>query len=368
MTLRRLEKLNALLQHSELDAIALNPGASLSYLSGVHFHLMERPVVLLLAQDQQPALILPELEMLKVEQIPYPVTAFAYGENPTSWQQAFASATQSLALDSKRIGVEVGQLRLLEYRLLQHGAPSASYPDASDTLAALRLCKEPDEIAQHRRAVQVAETALEALLPQIKIGVSERELAAELVLQLLRHGSDSELPFSPIVASGPNSANPHASPSARPLQAGELLVIDFGARSHGYISDITRTFAVGEVDAETATIHRVVQEANAAGRAAGKPGVPCAAVDAAARSVIEAAGYGEVFFHRTGHGIGLETHEGPYIRGDNTQLLEPGMAYTVEPGIYLAGHHGVRIEDDMLITTNGAESLTTLPREMRVVG
>jgi len=198
--------------------------------------------------------------------------------------------------------------------------------------------------------------------------MAERELASELVIQLFKHGSDPEMPFSPIVSAGPNSANPHASPSERKLQAGDLLVIDWGAAYGGYISDLTRTFAVGEVDAECHKIHRIVQEANAAGRAVGKPGIPCADVDIATREVIEKSGYGKYFTHRTGHGIGMEGHEDPYIRGDNMQLLEAGMAYTVEPGIYLTGRNGVRIEDDMIITENGVESLSDMPREIRVVG
>ena len=147
-----------------------------------------------------------------------------------------------------------------------------------------------------------------------------------------------------------------------------MLVVDWGATYDGYISDLTRTFAVGEVSAEFQNIHKIVQDSNAAGRAAAKPGVPCANVDIAARDVIEKAGYGKYFTHRTGHGIGMEAHEAPYMRGDNMQLLEPGMAFTVEPGIYLTGQNGVRIEDNMIVTENGAESLSDMPREIRVVG
>jgi len=374
MTTTRLEKLTASLRTSGLDAVALNPGPTLTYLTGAHFHLMERPVVLLVAQGQEPALVLPELEMLKVEQMPYPVQAFPYGENPSEWEAVFRKATQALGLDTltgtsaKRIGVEPERMRLLEFRYVKAGAPEADYPDASDVLGGLRLRKDKDEIESMRKAVKIAQAALEATIPQIKIGMTERELAAELVVQLLRNGSDAGLPFTPIVSGGPNSANPHASPTDRKLQAGDLLVIDYGAGANDYVSDITRTFAVGEVEEEYAKIHKIVQEANAAGRAAGKPGVPCAEVDKAARTVIDKSGYGEYFTHRTGHGIGMEGHEGPYMRGDNMQLLEPGMAYTVEPGIYLPGRNGVRVEDDVVVTETGSESLTTLPREMRVVG
>ncbi len=368
MNTPRLEKLYAALQKAGLDAVALNPGQTLTYLTGLHFHLMERPVVILFAPGRSPAVILPELEKLKLEHVPYPVQAFSYGENPAVWGDTFRQAVQSLNLDGKRIGVEPRALRLLEFNYIQAAAPRASYPDASSALASLRVCKDADEVAHMRRAVQIAQDALEATLPLIKTGMTEKELAGELVMQLLRHGSQPEIPFSPIVAGGPNSANPHASPSARKLQPGDLLVIDWGAAYEGYISDLTRTFAVGEVDAEYHKIHEIVQQANAAGRVAGKPGVPCAAVDIAARSVIEAAGYGPYFTHRTGHGIGMEGHEDPYMRGDNQQLLEVGMAYTVEPGIYLPGRNGVRIEDNMVITPDGCESLSAMPRAIRVVG
>ena len=217
-------------------------------------------------------------------------------------------------------------------------------------------------------ALEIAQDALEATIPSIKIGMTEKELSSELVVQLLRCGSEPEMPFAPIVSGGPNSANPHASPSERKLQAGDLLVVDWGATYDGYISDLTRTFAVGDVDDEYKKIHQIVQSANAAGRAAGKPGVPCAAVDKAARDVIEAAGYGVYFTHRTGHGLGLEGHEPPYIVEGNNVPLETGNTFTIEPGIYVPGLGGVRIEDDVLITENGAESLTTFDRELRVLG
>ncbi|NOH04527.1 MAG: aminopeptidase P family protein [Chloroflexi bacterium] len=364
----RLEKLTASLRTSNLDAVILNPGPTLKYLSGLNFHLMERPVVLFIAPGKDPALVLPELELPKVDLFPYKVQAFAYGENPSEWDDAFRKAAQALGLDGKRIGVEPRQLRLMEFRHVRAGAPEADYPDASEVFANLRLRKDKAEVDAMRKAVKIAQDALEAAIPHIKIGTTEKEIAGELVVQLLRHGSESDLPFAPIVSAGPNAANPHASPTDRKIQAGDLLVVDWGAAHGGYISDLTRTFAVGEVDEEYKKIHKIVQEANAAGRAAAKPGVPCANVDIAAREVIEKSGYGKYFTHRTGHGIGMEGHEAPYVRGDNMQLLEPGMAFTVEPGIYLPGRNGVRIEDNLVITETGAESLSDMPREIRVVG
>lgn len=368
MTQTRLEKLIASLRTSNLDAVILNPGPTLKYFSGLSFHLMERPVVLFVAPGKDPVLVLPELELPKVGLFPYKVQGIAYGENPLEWDDAFRKAAQALGLDGKRIGVEPRSLRLMEFRHVKAGAPEADYPDASDILAELRLRKDKAEVDAMRKAVKIAQDALEATIPQIKIGMTEREAAAELVMQLLKHGSDSELPFAPIVSAGPNSANPHASPTDRKLQTGDLLVVDWGATYDGYISDLTRTFAVGEVDAEFQKIHKIVQDSNAAGRAAAKPGVPCADVDKAAREVIEKSGYGKYFTHRTGHGIGMEGHEAPFMRGDNMQILEPGMAFTVEPGIYLTGRNGVRIEDNLVITEDDAESLSDMPREIRVVG
>ena len=368
MTYARFDRLNASLRTSDLDAVILNPGPTLTYLSGLHFHLMERPVVLLIAKDQDPAIVLPELELQKVTSLPYKLQVFSYPENPSEWDAAFRKAVQALGLDGKRIGVEPRQLRLLEFRHVKAGAPEADYPDASQVLSSLRLKKDQAEVEAMRRAVKIAQEALEATIPLIKIGMTERELSSELVVQLLKHGSEPEMPFSPIVSGGPNSANPHASPTGRKLQVGDLLVVDWGAGFDGYISDLTRTFAVGEVDAEYEKIHKIVQEANAAGRAASRPGIPCANVDKAAREVIEQAGYGGYFTHRIGHGIGMEGHEEPYMRGDNMQLLEPGMAFTVEPGIYLPGRNGVRVEDNVVITTTGADVLSDMSREMRVIG
>ncbi|GAB4466451.1 MAG: aminopeptidase P family protein [Anaerolineales bacterium] len=368
MTQTRFDKLNASLRTSDLDAVILNPSPTLKYLTGLSFHLMERPVVLFFALDQTPALVLPELELQKVASLPYALQVFAYGENPSAWGEVFRKAVQALGLDGKRIGVEPRNLRLLEFQYVRSAAPQAEFPDAGGALAGLRLRKEPAEVETMRKAVKIARSALEATIPLIKMGMTEKELSAELVMQLLRHGSEPEMPFSPIVSAGPNSANPHASPTERRLQAGDLLVVDWGAAYEGYISDLTRTFAVGEVDAEYQKIHEVVQEANAAGRAAARPGVPCAEVDKAAREVIEKAGYGKYFTHRTGHGIGMEGHEEPYMRGDNMQILEPGMAFTVEPGIYLPGRNGVRIEDNVVVTASGADVLSDMPREMRMVG
>ncbi len=368
MTDPRTLRLTAALQAAGLDAIALNPSPTLTYLTGLRFHLMERPVVLLYAPPAKPALILAELEKLKVAQSRLEVNAFTYGDNPAEWGLAFQRACDSLQLDEMKVGVEPNYLRVLELRYLEDAAPGVQFVSAEKVVSALRMQKDADEVAAMRQAVKIAQEGLLNTLKLFKVGMSEHELATELTLQLLRAGSDSEMPFAPIVSGGPNSANPHASPSERLIQLGDMLVIDWGASFHGYISDLTRTFAIGAVSPKMREIARVTMEANAAGRAAGRPGVAAGAVDAAARAVIDAAGYGQYFTHRVGHGIGMEGHEPPYMYGENELVLEAGMTYTVEPGIYIPGEGGVRVEDDMVVTADGCETLSDLPRELLTLG
>ena len=367
MSEKRLSNLYTLMEDARLDAVALNPGPSLTYLTGLHFHLSERPTVLLAARGAAPVLVLPELEHIKASLSAIPLECFSYNDDPATWQAAFKQAARTLPLDHARIGVEATRLRVLELDHLQAALPEATITPAETCLGALRLHKEDGEIKAMRAAVRIAQQALLTTLPQVKPGLSEQEIAAELTIQLLKAGSQPELPFTPIVASGPNSANPHATPSERRLQSGDLLLIDWGASAEDYCSDITRTFAIGRADPEMDKIGRVVLEANQAGFAAAAPGAPASAVDQAARAVIEAAGYGAYFTHRCGHGLGMEGHEAPYIYAENQTILEPGMTFTIEPGIYLPGRGGVRIEDNVVITASGAESLTDLPRGLKVL-
>lgn len=360
----RQYKLATILEDQNLNGLAFNPGASLYYLTGLHFHLSERPIVVLITPHKPAIIVLPEFEASKIVSLPYPIEAFTYIEDTSTWGQAFQQSFKAAEIESGRIGVEPRTMRVLELDFLKGVAPQTQFVPAEEITAELRVIKDEIEIEAMRKAVKIAESALQKTLSHFQFGMTERELASELVLQLLRQGSDPDLPFFPIVASGPNSANPHAHPTDRRIQEGDLLIVDWGASSGGYFSDITRTFAIGAVAPEFARIAEVVLEANAAARMAAKPESSAAEVDHTARSVITDAGYGEYFIHRTGHGLGLESHEHPYIRSDNPQLLKPGMTFTIEPGIYLTGTAGVRIEDDVVVTPDGSKSLVNLPREL----
>lgn len=360
----RLEQCKGILATGDLDAVALNPGPDLSYLTGLAFHLMERPVVGIFLPDGPPHIIHPALESEKLQDSPYPVHTFPYSEDRSTWLNAFRQALKSADLLDARIGVIPRRLRVLEMRFLERAAPGSAFPDAQGTLSALRIRKDLGEIQALQEAVETAQNALEAIQDLIKPGISERDLSLSLVSQLLKGGSDPELPFFPIISFGPNSANPHASPTDRVLQSNEVVLIDWGARVDGYCSDITRVFSVGEVDQEMRQIADVVREANHKGRQLVQPGAVCSEIDQAVREVVQQAGYGEYFMHRTGHGLGREAHEEPYITAGDDTRLEAGMTFTIEPGIYLPGRGGVRIEDDVLVTDDGCHSFSNLSRDL----
>jgi Xaa-Pro dipeptidase len=363
MSQKRMDRLFALLETAQLDAIALNPGPTMQYVSGFHFVKDERPKILILGKDTPTTLILPAFEARALE-FPPDVKPFLYGENPVEWLRVFSEACQYAGITEKKVGVEPLQLRFLEWDYLTNASPKTQFRSASPELDFLRMKKDAEEISAMRKAASIAQQAFLATLKQIKVGISEREIASELVLQLFKAGSDTHIPFQPIIASGPNSASAHAVPSDRKLSPGDLVIVDWGARSQGYCSDITRTLAVDDIDPELEKVAKIVADANKAGRAAAVAGAPIGSVDHAARTVITDAGYGEYFTHRTGHGLGLDEHEPPNVIGDNHMSMEEGFTFTVEPGIYFAGRGGVRIEDDVVVAKEGGESLTDLPREL----
>nr|AAN04035.1 proline dipeptidase [Geobacillus stearothermophilus] len=225
------------------------------------------------------------------------------------------------------------------------------------------MYKDDQEIELFKKAVQIVEESLEATLPYIKPGAVELEIAAQLEYEMRKRGSEG-IPFGTIVASGYRSALPHGRASNKVINSGELVVLDFGSIYRGYVADITRTVAVGEITDELKEIYEVVREAQQAAIDIIKPGITAHEVDETARKIIREKGYGNYFTHRTGHGIGLSGHEAPYIMQNNQLVLKPGMAFTVEPGIYLPGKGGVRIEDNIVITENGFINLMSYHKDL----
>ncbi|MCS6773169.1 MAG: Xaa-Pro peptidase family protein [Thermoflexales bacterium] len=366
MSAARIAKLQAQLRQSGDDFAAMIPGPNLVYFTGLSFHLSERPIVLLIPAADEPAgLILPGFEAGKAQGAGIEVQIHPYADGQP-FLSAFESAARAHRLDGKRIVVEATRFRALEWALLSQAAPNAHLVVSDERFAEVRMVKEPAELDAMREAVRLAERALDETLPHIHPGQTERQIASRLMRALLDLGAEG-MPFSPLVQAGPTAANPHAEAGDREVQPGDLVLIDFGATVRGYHSDITRTVAVGEPDARLREAYAVVRAANEAARSAARPGVTGEAIDRAARSVIEQAGFGAYFTHRTGHGLGLEGHEPPYIVSGARQLLPAGVSFTIEPGIYLPGHGGVRIEDDVVLTEGGCESLTTFTRDLIVL-
>lgn len=360
---RRLEQLSKLLKLYEMDYLALVPGANLTYFTGLTMGLSERPTVAFFPVEGRPAIILPSLEAPHAKEvILYSIDFYPYTDEE-GHEAAFLRAGADLKLSGKTIGVEHMNMRILELRRLEQIAPHCRTQATEFLLPELRMIKDETELAHMREAVRITEVALQATIEQVKPGQTELEIQNILHIEMLHAGAHG-MAFGSIVVSGPRTASPHTSASDRVVQPGDLLLFDCGVTYRGYPADITRTFAIGGLDPELVEIYRVVKEANAVARRYAGPGDKAEDVDRAARQVIERAGYGQYFIHRTGHGLGLEVHEPPYIVDGNDTVLRPGMTFTIEPGIYLPGKGGIRIEDDVVITEKDCESLTAFPRDL----
>jgi Xaa-Pro aminopeptidase len=247
----------------------------------------------------------------------------------------------------------------------RHALPGSTFVLASGVISRLRIRKDPGEIDLLAAAGRSADESFARIVQETFAGRTEQDVSRALARYLVETGHD--LADFGIVGSGPNGASPHHESGPRVIQAGDTVVLDFGGRASGYFSDITRTVSVGEPTGEVKEVHEIVREAQEAAFRAARTGAPAQDVDRAARTVITEAGYGQAFIHRTGHGIGLEVHEPPYMVEGNTQPLEPGMCFSIEPGIYLEGRFGVRIEDQVAVTEDGAVRLNNAPRDLAVV-
>ncbi len=366
------------MREAGIDALAIVPGANLRYLTGMALYPSERLTLLLLAADgSAPVMVLPAMDAARARTAIQSTegrdaTVHLYtwndAEGPTdALRQAVAHLFRAGAASSApTLAVEHTAMRVFELHALQDTLPGLRTVDAAPLLAPLRMVKDQDELAAMARAVAIIETALRETLPHIKPGKTEQQVAALWSQQIMAAGAEGES-FPCMVASGPNSANPHHHNSERVLQAGDLIILDGGAVAEGYASDITRTVALGTPSPQASTIYNLVLAANSAGRATVGPGTTGEAIDQATRHVITSGGYGDFFLHRTGHGLGLECHELPNIVAGSTQPLPVGTTFTIEPGIYIAGVAGVRIEDDMVVTEGGGRSLTTFERDLLVL-
>ena len=357
----RLDRARELAAAAGVDALLVSPSADLRYLTGYAALALERLTCLVLPARGAPFLVAPELEVpaartTPLERLGVEIVGWAETDDP------YALIAKRLPDDVSRVAVDnhMWAEKVVAFRA---ALPQADQVLAGPVLRQLRVRKTPAEVEALRRAAAAIDRVHAAVPQWLSAGRTERAVGRDIADAIVAEGH-VRVDFV-IVASGPNGASPHHELSDRIIEPGDPVVVDIGgATADGYCSDETRTYVVGEPPADFVAYYDVLASAQSAACAAVRPGVSAESVDAAARAIIADAGYGAHFIHRTGHGIGLETHEEPYIVAGNTERLEPGMAFSVEPGIYLAGRHGARIEDILVCTDGGGERLNLRPRQL----
>ena len=356
-------------------ALLLGIGSDLRYLTGYAAHPTERLTMLVLPSRGTPALLVPRLEATAAAASPAAVTGDVEIVTWDETDDPAASVARRLSTalaeaSARRLLVDRG-LWAMHLLALQHALPSTSFGLATDVTRELRIVKGVDEIELLRAAAHAADRVIDQVSHGPLVGRTEADVSREIGERLVAEGH--QVAAFAIVASGPNSASPHHSASRRAIQPGEPVVLDIGGTLDGYGSDTTRTVwvtggdAANSPTAEFRTVYELVRAANAAGTAAVRPGAACAGLDEVVRGIIRDGGYADAFIHRLGHGIGLDGHEDPYLVADSAQTLRTGMAFSIEPGIYLDGRFGVRIEDIVVCGAGGADVLNQTPRELLLV-
>jgi D-alanyl-D-alanine dipeptidase len=358
----RIKRTARAAQEAGLSGILVTPGPDLLYLTGyAPTAITERLTMLVVAPDRKPAMILPTLERPDAEAAPG-----SSNVELSDWPDGLDPYGEAVPLLDPRGRYAISDGAWAMHLLgLQARLPDCAYVSMTGALPTMRAVKEADELERLTTAGEAADAALYDILGARFSGRTEADVAADLGDALKAHGH-SEVEFT-LVGSGPNGANPHHEFGQRVIEEGDMVVLDFGGTVDGYSSDTTRTVHVGEPTDEERQVHEIVRLAQQAGFEAVRPGVACQEIDRASRSVISDAGYGERFIHRTGHGIGLTAHEPPYLVEGEELPLEPGMCFSIEPGIYLPDEFGVRIEDIVAVTEDGGRRLNRTPRELTIV-
>jgi Xaa-Pro aminopeptidase len=358
----RMERAAAQAADAGLTGILVTPGPDLVYFTGYHpIAITERITMLALHPSRDPAMIVPILERPDAQAATGAdallLTDWADGSDPYAATAKLLEPNGSYAISDS-----AWAMHLLA---LQQALPQTTYVSMTSALPMLRAVKDTDEIQRLASAGAAADASFKQIVGVRFAGRRESEIAADLA-GFLRENGHSQVDFT-VIGSGPNGANPHHEMSERTIEDGDMIVLDFGGLKDGYGSDTTRTVHVGNPSSQEREVFEVVRRAQQTAFEAVRPGIACQEIDRAARKVITDAGYGDYFIHRTGHGIGLTTHEPPYMVEGETRLLQPGMCFSIEPGIYLPGRFGVRIEDIVTVTEDGGRRLNNTSHEMRIV-
>ena len=359
---RRMERAAEQADAKGVTGVLVAPGPDLLYFTGYEpIAITERITMLVLQASSEPAMIVPVLERPDAEASPgagaLSLSDWSDGSDPYAATAKLLDPRGKYAISDSAWAMHVLGL--------QEALPESEYVSMTSTLPMLRAVKDAEELQRLAAAGAAADASFEQIRQVHFAGRAESEVAAELAGFLREHGH-SEVDFT-VVGSGPNGANPHHEFDERVIEDGDMVVLDFGGTKGGYGSDTTRTVHVGEPADDEREVYEVVRQAQQAGFEAVRPGVECQEIDRAARRVITDSGYGEQFIHRTGHGIGLTTHEPPYMVEGDTNPLEPGMCFSIEPGIYLTGRFGVRIEDIVTVTDDGGRRFNDTSHELQIV-
>ncbi len=360
----RIERVQSALADAGIEGLLISPGSDLRYLTGYDAKPLERLTALVLPQHGDPVLVVPVLELPEAQRSPAAMAGIEVATHAET-DDAYAVAMRPLG-GASRVAVD-DHMWASRVFALQQAHPGVQWQAAGRLLSDLRMRKGSDEVESLRRAGQAIDRVHQRMDEMLKVGRSERAAAVAIAEAIVAEGHVTA--DFVIVGSGPNGASPHHSVSDRVVQAGDTVVIDIGGSTQdGYCSDCTRTYAVGqEPGDDVVEYYDILREAQRAQCDYARPGVTAESVDRVGRTAITEAGFGDYFVHRTGHGIGLETHEEPYIVDGNDLVLEPGMAFSIEPGIYLPGRHGARIEDIVVTTDDGVERLNTTTRALTVL-
>ncbi len=351
-------------QQASLDALILVPGPNFARALNGSFMQHERPLLVTIPAHEDAFAIVPNIEMSVFSALNFPGSIYEYTDQ-TGYQDAFELAFKKHTFP--KIGVEGLNMRVFVDQAIRLASPHSQIIDAEKIISNLRLHKNALEIENLKKAIQISEQALSETTAQLKLGMTEKTIENLLIQNLFKFGAHG-LAFNPIVAANTNSANSHA--HAREdyrIQNGDTLLIDYGCVYEGLCSDITRTFFINSATSEQEEVYNIVLQANLIAHQQSKSGVTAHSVDDACTKYLEQSSYAKRVRHRTGHGLGRDVHEAPYIIRGNEQILEEGMVYTIEPGLYEIGNFGVRIEDNVLITPDGSTSLTHFPKDFTVL-
>lgn len=356
-------RLRTAMEQEGHDVLLITDPKHVYYLTGFACDPHERFLGLVIRQDADPTLIVPALDADKA--------AFASSVKNivthTDTDNPYDVLKPCLPARLNQLAFEKNHISVAQFEALALALDAKHYADAGPILQDLRVIKSPEEVERLLEAIRVIEAVLTEGVSRVRPGITELDVVAELEYLMKKKGAERPS-FDTMVLAGERAALPHGVPGNRAIREGELLLFDLGVYVNGYASDITRTFAVGEVNEESRRIYDTVLAANEAAIAAVKPSVTFGSLDRTARQAIEERGYGPYFTHRLGHGLGLDVHEYPSVHGRNEDVLKPGMVFTIEPGVYVPNVAGVRIEDDVIVTEDGVRVLTSYPKELRVIG